>query len=287
MAVSAAPRASADYTLAPESVGGAGGRASSADYTVDHAIGGPGGAVASADLALRGGYAGQLYEVASLAVSASPTTVGEGASRQLAVQSVLDDDSLLSLAPEDVAWSVVSGPLTGIDAAGLATAGLVYEDTPATARATHGATMGDLSLTVLDTDPDNFGSYAGDGIDDGWQVFHFGLDNPLAGPLMDPDGNGQNNLFKFTAGLDPNDPMSRFLLRIDPVPGEPQQRNLIFGPIIAGRSYQVLQSPDLSPASWQPLPDTPPTSDAGDQRTVTDINANAPEMFYRVEIQRD
>jgi hypothetical protein len=100
LSATAEPRASADYTLTPEAIGGAGGRAASTDYTIDHALGAPGGAAASTDLTLRGGYAGQLFEVAALTVTADPATIDEGGSRQLAVQAVLDDDSLLALAPE-------------------------------------------------------------------------------------------------------------------------------------------------------------------------------------------
>jgi hypothetical protein len=74
---------------------------------------------------LRGGYAGQLFEVAALVVTADSATLDEGGSLRLAVGALLDDDSQVVLAPEDVAWSVVSGPLIEIDAAGLATAGLV------------------------------------------------------------------------------------------------------------------------------------------------------------------
>lgn len=282
----AVARESADYTVSPDTTSSGGGRAASAAYTIDHTVGAPGGAAAATDLVVRGGYAGQLFEVAALAVTADPANIDEGGSRQLAAQAVLDDDSLLALAPATVAWSVAAGPLTGIDAAGLATAGLVYQDTPATARGLWAGLAGDLVLTVHDTLPDNYGSYAGDRLDDSWQFAHFGLDNPLAGPQLDPDGDGQDNTFEFTAGLDPVNPLSRFLLRIEPVAGQPGHKDLVFGPIIAGRSYAVLHSPDLSAASWQLLPGSPPTSDDGDQRTVTDTAAGAQEKFYRVEIVR-
>lgn len=56
-----------------------------------------------------------------------------------------------------------------------------------------------------------------DGIDDSWQVQYFGQPpNPLAAPNADADGTGQNNLFKFIAGLNPLDG-SRFTLSILPV----------------------------------------------------------------------
>lgn len=280
-----AARESADYTVSPETTGSGGGRAASADYTIDHAIGAPGGAVSSTDLAVRGGYAGQLFEVAALAVTATPPTIDEGGNRQLAADAVLDDDSLLALDAEDVAWSVVAGPLTGISTAGLATAGLVYQNTPATARADLGGIIGTLALTVLDIHADNFGSYAGDGLDDSWQFTHFGLDNPLAGPLMDPDHDSQDNRFEFIAGLDPTDPLSRFLLRIEAVTGQPTQKRLVFSPRWTDRSYQILTSTILGPANWGPLASAAP-SDNGIERSVIDSEATEDAKFYRVEITK-
>ena len=69
------------------------------------------------------------------------------------------------------------------------------------------------------------GSYAADGVGDDWQFQYFGLNNPNAAPLLDPDGDGQNNLFEFTAGLVPTNPLSRFLVSIAPVPGQPTHRH--------------------------------------------------------------
>ena len=44
-----------------------------------------------------------------------------------------------------------------------------------------------------------------------WQVQYFGsTNNPNAAPTADADGTGQNNLFKFLAGLDPTNPASIF-----------------------------------------------------------------------------
>jgi len=57
--------------------------------------------------------------------------------RQLAAHLVLDDDTLQSLAAAEVDWSVVSGPITEVGAAGNATAAAVYQTTPAVVRASH------------------------------------------------------------------------------------------------------------------------------------------------------
>ena len=180
-------------------------------------------------------------------------------------------------------WSVLSGPITSINANGLAKAGTVYQNTAATAYGSYAGATGTLGLTVLDSIPDNFGSYAGDGLADDWQFDNFGLDNPLAGPLLDPDGDGQNNAFEFTAGLIPTYPLSRFSLAIAPVPGQPTQKKVVFDPIVAGRSYTVMTSPDLTTGSWDPLSGAS-ANDDGAQRTVTDPAASATRKFYTVEI---
>lgn len=282
----AGPRTSADYTLTPETTDSGGGRVSSTHYTIDSALGSPGGVSGAGDLLGKSGYAGQLYDVAGLALSASPATVDEGGTRQLAAQATLDDTTLLALAPSAVSWSVLTGPLTGIGTAGLATAGLVYQDTIATALGTWGGGSGTLDLSVLDTQPDNLGSYAGDGLDDGWQHQYFGADNPDAAPARDPDGDGQDNGFEFAAGLVPTDPASRFLLWVAAVTGQPGQRDIVFQPLVAGRVYTVLVAPDLTGATWSPLSASSPVVENGNQRTVTDTQAAAAQRFYRIEITK-
>jgi len=178
---------------------------------------------------------------------------------------------------------VVSGPLASIDAGGLATATSVYENTIATAQGSFAGDTGTLDLTVLDTITDNFGAYAGDGLEDRWQVTYFGLNNPAAGPLLDPDSDGQNNTFESIAGLDPTDPLSSFHWRIEPVPGQPAQVKLVFSPVVAGRTYTVNSRPTLDAGTWQPLTGTT-QNDNGDERTVTDSNVTGTAKFYQVEI---
>lgn len=286
--LAAGPRTSANYRLEPETIDGGGGRSSSTDYTLDGSLAtGSGGSntPATPPVLAKSGYIGQLYEVASLAVTGDPgPSVAEGGTLQLGAMVVFDDSTLLAPAPASVAWSVAAGPLTGIDAAGLATAGLVWQDSPATAEAAWGGITGQLALTVLDTDPDNFGSYAGDGLADDWQHEYFGADNPLAGPDIDADGDGNDNHLEFVAGVIPIDPLSLFRLSIHPVPGQPSHRDLVFSPRLADRDYAVEMSPDLMPP-WLPL-GASSQSDSGEQRTVTDLDATDPLRFYRINITR-
>src|SRR5882724_10790804 len=71
-----------------------------------------------------------------------------------------------------------------------------------------------------------------------WQVQYFGsTTNPAAAANVDADGTGQNNQFKYVAGLDPTNPASVFVLTVAGVTNQPTQMNLIFSPLAAGRIY--------------------------------------------------
>lgn len=283
----AGPRTSANYTIATDVADAGGKRASSANYTNDGSAGRAVGisTVASPAETAKAGYIGQLTEVTALQLAATPATVNETATRQLSGAQLLDDLTTSAVPATIISWSVQSGPLTGIDANGLATAATVYQNTAATAQGVYLGNTGTLGLTVLDSIPDDFGNYAGDGIEDAWQFQYFGLNNPLAAPLLDPDGDNQNNLFEYAAGLVPTNPLSRFLVTIAAVPGQPTQSQVVFSPVVAGRSYTVISSPDLSAASWTPLSGST-YSDNGSQRTVTDTSATATKKFYKVEITK-
>ena len=100
-----------------------------------------------------------------------------------------------------------------------------------------------------------------------------------------PDGDGQANLFEFTAGLVPTDPASRFLLTLTPVVGQPTQKKAIFSPLVAGRTYSVEFRTSLTSGAWAPLTGTT-FSDVGNERTVTDPAATGATKFYRVNVSK-
>ena len=283
--VHADPRTSTNYTVPAESLDAGGKRTTSASYTNDGSAGGITGisTVAAPAQVAKSGYLGQLTEVTALQLTATPTTLDESATRQLSAVQLLDDDSLNMLLATDVTWSVQDGPLSGIDASGLATASTVYEDTAATAQGDYAGATGILGLTVLDSIPDNFGTYASDGLADDWQFDNFGLDNPLAAPTLDPDGDGQNNHFEFIAGLDPTDPSSLFTVQIaGDSEGSPQ---VIFDPVVAGRTYTVKYKDTLDASTWDTLLNTA-TDNSGLERTITDTSVSLPgSRFYIVEIE--
>ena len=278
----AGPRNSVHYAIPAEACDAGGGASTSAGYANVGNIGGFGGISSVAAKTAKHGYIGQLYEVKTVTIAANPPSVDEGAATQLSATATLDDGSLLKPAASQVQWSVDSGPISGISPTGVATAAVVYQNEIATVRGRFQAS-GLLDLAVINSNPDNYGLYAGDGLDDGWQVQHFGVGNPLAGPANDPDADGQSNYFEYYATTDPMDALSLFRLRIANVEGRPTHKDIIFSPVSPKREYRVEYKMDLSIPGFAPLTD-PPVSDNADERTVRDENATDPTRFYRVAI---
>ena len=289
-ALQAGPRTSTNYNIATDTLDAGGRRTASASYRTDGSLGAITGISTrvAPDETLKHGYIAQLYEPIGLTLTGA-LMVNENATDQLSAYLALDDGTFLTAPRADVAWSVVSGPLTGINANGLATAGAVFQNTAATVQGIYHGFTGTLALTVLESIPDNFGSYAGDGLGDDWQVQYFGQNNPSAAPLLDPDGDGQTNAFEFTAGLVPTDPASRFALTIADVPGQPGQKKLTFNPRLPDRTYMVKAKASLLTGSYLPLTNPSAPTDSGQDgqtRAITDLNASGAAKFYQVEITK-
>ena len=121
-----------------------------------------------------------------------------------------------------------------------------------------------------------------------WQQDHFNaltLNDPgISGNTADPDADGQDNHFEFTAGLNPRDAGSRFLQSLQPVLGHPDRRQIQFTPVVAGRTYTIEFNPDLGTnPGWRPLTGFSAAT-SGNTRTITDLNATEAQKFYRVQI---
>ena len=67
----------------------------------------------------------------ALALSAPSLSVNESGTRQLSANLLFDDDTATPLDANTIVWSVASGPLSGIDAAGLITTETVYQNSAA------------------------------------------------------------------------------------------------------------------------------------------------------------
>jgi methionine-rich copper-binding protein CopC len=118
-----------------------------------------------------------------------------------------------------------------------------------------------------------------------WRLQYFGTtDNTgSAADTADPDGDGCNNLLEYVAGLDPTNPSSRFITNAQPVPGQPGQMSISFGPIVSGRTYVVKSASTLINPAWTALSSSS-SSESGTTRTVTDLSAGPGAKFYHVEI---
>lgn len=275
----AAAGSSDNYTLTPETVDSGGLRGTSANYTLNASTS-AGNAAASARYSARSGYAGQLLDATAITVTASPSTVNEASSRQLSATLIHDDSTTSPLAPGSLTWNVQSGPLAGISPTGLASAAPVYQHTSAVARGTWQSLTATTTLTVLNVLPDNFSTYAGDGLPDDWQVLYFGIGNPLAAPLLDPDGDGLNNRFEFHACLVPTDRLSTFSVSISSNPAGGHM--VTFSPRQPGCTYTLLGSSNLT--LWAPVTGT--ITDSGNTRTILDPASTAPRRFYSIQVQR-
>ncbi|HUI06006.1 MAG TPA: hypothetical protein VL486_03260 [Verrucomicrobiae bacterium] len=190
------------------------------------------------DITVRNGYIGQLYEVTSLVVTASPASVSEDGTSQLGAIASIDDATVLVVPGSDVSWGAAAFPIAAINANGLATPAAVYTDTFATVSGYYLGASNSLHLLVLDTNPDNYGLYASDGIPDSWQVQHFGPDSPSGVATADPDGDRYDNLQEYQAGTDPT--KSASALRITAIAREGD--NIRVSWTCAGGHSYVLQS---------------------------------------------
>jgi beta-glucanase (GH16 family) len=118
-----------------------------------------------------------------------------------------------------------------------------------------------------------------------WQIQYFqSTTNPLAAATVDADGTGQNNQFKFVAGLDPTNPASVFVLTVSAVTNQPTQMNLLFNPMATGRTYTPQFNTDLVYGVWAPLTTYTGPATNGSQIMVTDTNALPSQEFYRIQI---
>lgn len=272
------------YSISTASLDAAGGRVNAAAiYRNDSTL--TATAAQTADSSIyqaASGFPATLRD--AIALIALPRELPESAATQLSLRQQLDDGTQLDISSTGASWTVLNGPCA-VNASGLVTTQSVFSNTQASLQITLGSLTSPNTLTILNTLTDNFGTYAADGISDDWQVQYFGQNNPLAAPAQDPDGDGQNNLFEFTAGLLPNSSVSRFTLLLESVPGQTGQKRMICQPATSGRSFTLLKSTTLLPGSWQAVPGASGVGNNG-TLTLTDPAASNARAFYRVQITR-
>ncbi len=278
-AAHAGTRTSASYTISTDTADFGGVRTTSNSYTNDGGVEVVAGisSVASPAYTCRDGYVDQLTEVVSLAVTSAASSIAQATTVQLSGTATLDDATTSALFGSDIAWSAVAYPFLSVNKLGqLAASTNVYASPVGTVTGMYLGATGSTTVTVN-------GPYAGEGIPDAWLLQYFPTPpNPNAAPSADADGTGQNNLFKYLAGLNPLDG-SRFVLTISPVPGQSGQKALTLTPVYSGRTYTPQFSATLISHTWQTLTNLS-TNDNGTTRTVTDLGAGSSPRFYRVQI---
>lgn len=270
--------AGTDIRPAASDLTGGGSRAT-ARYTLDDALGGwAQTGEAGSDTWVKPDFAGSLVDPRDLEIIRPVTQLGEGQSVQLASRIRCDDGSYWS---EGVTaeWSVVSGPLLH-SGAGWVAAQPVYRSSNALVIASGAGLTGQAGLLVLNTHLDNFGSYATDGVDDEWQVHYFGLDNPDGSRGADPDFDGQDNYYEFTAGTRPDAGSDAFELDLRRLANT---INVGFGPLTTGRTYRVERGTNLVAGGWAGVTNISPVAPEA-MVYLTDTQAVDRLQVYRVQI---
>jgi len=279
----------ASTVITTSSIDGGGLHTTSANYAMDGSVGGIGGiSSASADTA-KNGYIGQLTEVVSMVVTAVPNSVGVGSTAFLSGIATLDDSTVDNLSGSDVAWSSSNEPypVASIGGSGVLIPADVYTVAPAFVPAVvDGYYLGATSNTSLQVfAPDSIG----DSIPDWWRQTYFGAATPTNihdCATCDADRTGQNNFFKFVAGLNPTNPASVFVLKVAPVVGQPTQKALTYNPILIGfgQTYTPQFRTNLLTGTWATLTGISGPVTNINQVTVTDLSATQTQKFYRIDI---
>lgn len=118
-----------------------------------------------------------------------------------------------------------------------------------------------------------------------WLTEYFHCTNCVQSLMsVDADGTGQNNLFKYTAGLDPTNPASVFVIKPAASQDLPGQFSFQFTPLAAGRVYTPQYSLDPGTGIWQSLTNYAGPVTNGDWVTITDRQATQSNKLYRISI---
>jgi len=201
-------------------------------------------------------------------------------------QVVLAWSAVPGAASYDIGRSTISGgPYTNLMVSGITTTN--YTDTGLASGTTYYYVVSAVA-GVCDAGTNSAqvsATTTGSGAFAAWQTQYFNSPtNPLAAGNVDADGTGQNNLFKYVAGLDPTNPSSIFILMVASVTNQPTQMNLIFNPVVGGRTYTPQFTTDMVSGVWTQLTGYAGPVTNGNQATITDMNAVPSNEFYRIDI---
>ncbi|MBP7829308.1 MAG: VCBS repeat-containing protein [Kiritimatiellae bacterium] len=271
------------YAVTADTLDGGGQRAAGAAYVNDASMGAIGD-LAGSGTVLKGGYPGQLMDLAGVNVSVTPIPMDEGTTGQVAAVARWDDDTVSPLGSNDVQWASPAYPFASVTPDGRLVAAIVYADIRTAVTGLYFGLAGSATQTVMDADSDNFGIYAGDDIKDSWQVENFGADNPDGLADADPDGDRRDNRNEYVTGTQPDDEGSFFKLWNERIEQVTTQGDVFYHPRLDSRTYDVLRSTALLAPDWS---DSFAYSEslAGATCTVRDLDLAADATYYRVRVE--
>lgn len=248
-------RSSTNYTVESESLSSGVAEAESNSYSSMTSLGLPEPTGQSGGpYEATSEFSGQLAVPVGFAV-AGPAEVNETRSAVFTPALGFDDGTYNPLAsdPSD-SFSIDPGsPYAAIDSdSGIVQTAAVFEDVWLTVNLQRGGVQVTRLFEIANTIADNFGSYALDGIDDAWQNFHFGMDNPNAAPNQDPESDGLNNLQEYLFRLHPNEESVLEVYpdrRVDGTLVYSYSRNAEAA--AHGARFEAEWSDSMSPLSWR------------------------------------
>lgn len=257
-----------------------GQHSSSASYTMDGCLGMAGTTTTGEVLVAKTGYIAQLSDVTHLAVTPDVNPVNEGATAQMTTSAMMDDTTITMLNGTDIVWNTPIYPVASLSSNGVAIMAIVHAAVSGMVTGNYRGVSGVGTFLVLDSDPDNYGIYAGDQVSDGWQVRYFGTNNPLGLASM-TNVSGQRNIDSYVADLDPTNATSR--LFITAFSNHTSDCVVYFSPASTGRVYALQVCTNLLSGVWTNI--TPITNWGGGSTNWLSATNTSYQRHYRIAVQ--
>jgi hypothetical protein len=132
------------------------------------------------------------------------------------------------------------------------------------------------------------GDSVGDGISDAWRIQYFSnissngtSTNSLSCATCDADGTGQNNLFKYLAGLDPTNPASLFMITAIQPSGSD---DIVSFTSVHNKIYMLESTDGLTTGVWATVTNNIPGID-GIAQVIDPGGALHTNHYYRARLQ--
>lgn len=249
-----------------------GGISTSASYSMTASLGCIGGSSTGGTVCNSGGGPTAQPGTAKALRLTVPVSVNENAAGQLGGTATMDDDTATPLAGSDINWSSPSWPILSITTSGVVSTAVVYTDTVSTVSGQYLGNNDSAGLLVRDSLPDNYGSYAGDGLPDWWQIQYFGMNNSNAGPNTVCSNRINTVRQAYIAGLNPTNSSARFGIN-------QRTKNVMEWNAVSGRVYNVYWTTNLM-NGFQPLG----ANILWPQSSFTNSTV-APRGFYKIDVR--